>query len=118
MELRGEMLNGCGHKGEVDVFSGDGKLSWKVEFAARWSGLKIYYEAYGKELIDSVKANDRIMEEILHEPSPYHTRYEHFLDKTGAEVSMSVGKVLVAQLRLRYAPAQTLLLLVFRRRVV
>ena len=117
MELRGEMLKGCGHKGEVDVFSGNGKLSWKVEFAARWSALKINYEAYGKELIDSVKANDRIMEEILLEAPPYHTRYEHFLDKTGAKVSKSVGNVLAPQLWLKYAPPQTLLLLMFKRSV-
>ncbi len=117
MELRGEMLKGCGHKGEVDVFSGNGKLAWKVEFAARWSGLRINYEAYGKELIDSVKSNDRIMEEIFHEPSPYHTRYEHFLDKTGAKVSKSVGNVLAPQLWLRYAPPQTLLLLMYKRSV-
>jgi lysyl-tRNA synthetase, class I len=117
MELRGETLKGCGDKGEVDVFSGNGKLSWKVEFAARWSGLQINYEAYGKELIDSVKANDRIMEEILHEPPPYHTRYEHFLDKTGAKVSKSVGNVLAPQLWLRYAPPQTLLLLMYKRSV-
>ena len=117
MELRGEMLKGCGHKGEVDVFSGNGKLSWKVEFAARWSALKINYEAYGKELIDSVKANDRIMEEILREPPPYHTRYEHFLDKTGAKVSKSVGNVLAPQLWLNYAAPQTLLLLMFKRSV-
>src|SRR6266581_4702295 len=117
MELRGETLKGCGHRGEVDVFSGNGKLSWKVEFAARWSALKINYEAYGKELIDSVKANDRIMEEILGEPPPYHTRYEHFLDKTGAKVSKSVGNVLAPQLWLRYAPPQTLLLLMFKRSV-
>lgn len=117
MELRGEMLKGCGHKGEVDVFSGNGKLSWKVEFAARWSALKINYEAYGKELIDSVKANDRIIEEILLEPAPYHTRYEHFLDKTGAKVSKSVGNVLAPQLWLRYASPQTLLLLMFKRSV-
>lgn len=117
MELRGDMLEGCGHKGEVDVFSGNGKLSWKVEFAARWSALKINYEAYGKELIDSVKANDRIMEEVLDEPPPYHTRYEHFLDKTGAKVSKSVGNVLAPQLWLRYAPSQTLLLLMYKRSV-
>ena len=117
MELHGSMLKGCGHKGEVDVFSGNGKLSWKVEFAARWSALKINYEAYGKELIDSVKANDRIMEEILGEPPPYHTRYEHFLDKTGAKVSKSVGNVLAPQLWLRYAPPQTLLLLMYKRSV-
>jgi lysyl-tRNA synthetase, class I len=117
MEHRGEMLKGCGYKGEVDVFSGDGKLSWKVEFAARWSALKINYEAYGKDLISSVKANDRIMAEVLHEPPPYHTRYEHFLDKTGAKVSKSVGNVLAPQLWLRYAPPQTLLLLMYKRSV-
>ncbi len=117
MELRGETLKGCGHRGEVDVFSGNGKLSWKVEFAARWSALKINYEAYGKDLVASVKANDRIMEEILQEPPPYHTRYEHFLDKTGAKVSKSVGNVLAPQLWLRYAPPQTLLLLMYKRSV-
>ena len=74
MQLRGEQLKGCGHRGEVDVRSGEGKLSWKVEFAARWSALKINYEAYGKDLTESVRANDRIMEEILEEPAPYHTR--------------------------------------------
>jgi lysyl-tRNA synthetase class 1 len=117
MELRGEMLKGCGHIGEVDVFSGKGKLSWKVEFAARWSALKVNYEAYGKELIDSVKANDRVMEEVLGEAPPFHTRYEHFLDKTGAKVSKSVGNVLAPQLWLRYAPPQTLLLLMYKRSV-
>ena len=117
MELRGEVLKGCGHKGEVDVFSGNGKLSWKVEFAARWSALKVNYEAYGKELIDSVKTNDRVMEEVLGEPPPFHTRYEHFLDKTGAKVSKSVGNVLAPQLWLRYAPPQTLLLLMYKRSV-
>lgn len=117
MEIRGEVLKGCGHRGEVDVFSGKGKLSWKVEFAARWSALKVNYEAYGKELIDSVKANDRVMEEVLDEPPPFHTRYEHFLDKTGAKVSKSVGNVLAPQLWLRYAPPQTLLLLMYKRSV-
>jgi lysyl-tRNA synthetase class 1 len=117
MELRGATLKGCGHRGEVDVFSGRGKLSWKVEFAARWSALKVNYEAYGKELIDSVKANDRVMEEVLGEPPPFHTRYEHFLDKTGAKVSKSVGNVLAPQLWLRYAPPQTLLLLMYKRSV-
>ncbi|HZY95250.1 MAG TPA: lysine--tRNA ligase [Candidatus Bathyarchaeia archaeon] len=116
-ELSGKTLKGCGHKGETDVFSGKGKLSWKVEFAARWSALKINYEPYGKELIDSVKVNDRIMMEILEEPPPYHTRYEHFIDKRGVKISKSVGNVIAPQLWLRYASAQTLLLLMYKRSV-
>ena len=117
MELRGRKLEGCGHKGEVDIRSGDGKLSWKVEFAARWSALKISYEPYGKDLIDSVKTNDRVMEEVLGEPPPYHTRYEHFIDKTGAKMAKSTGNVIAPQLWLKYGSPQTLLLLMFKRSV-
>lgn len=117
MELRREQLKGCGHEGEVDVRKGEGKLSWKVEFAARWSALKINYEAYGKDLTESVKANDRIMEEVLGEHPPYHTRYEHFIDKTGAKLSKSTGNVIAPQLWLRYGPAQSLLLLMFKRTI-
>ncbi len=117
MQLREEQLKGCGHRGEVDVRSGEGKLSWKVEFAARWSALKINYEAYGKDLTESVRANDRIMEEILEEPAPYHTRYEHFIDKTGAKLSKSTGNVIAPQLWLRYGPPQSLLLLMYKRSV-
>ena len=29
------LLNGCGNKGELQISSGNGKLSWKSEFAAR-----------------------------------------------------------------------------------
>ncbi|HZY46298.1 MAG TPA: lysine--tRNA ligase, partial [Candidatus Bathyarchaeia archaeon] len=116
-QLRGEMLKGCGHRGEVDVRKGEGKLSWKVEFAARWSALKINYEAYGKDLTESVRANDRVMEEILGEPPPYHTRYEHFIDKTGMKISKSVGNVIAPQLWLKYGSPQTLLLLMFKRSI-
>lgn len=117
MELRGKMLEGCGHSGEVDVRTGEGKLSWKVEFAARWSALKVNYEPYGKDLIDSVKANDRVMEEVLGETPPYHTRYEHFIDKTGAKLAKSTGNVIAPQLWLEYGSPQTLLLLMFKRSV-
>jgi lysyl-tRNA synthetase, class I len=116
-KLRAETLDGCGYHGEVDIRKGEGKLSWKVEFAARWSALKVNYEGYGKDLIESVKANDRVMEEILHEPPPFHTRYEHFVDKTGSKISKSVGNIIAPQLWLKYGPPQSLLLLMFKRSV-
>jgi lysyl-tRNA synthetase, class I len=62
-------------------------------------------------------ANDRVMEEILGEPAPYHTRYEHFIDKTGAKLSKSTGNVIAPQLWLNYGPPQSLLLLMFKRSV-
>ena len=33
------LVKGCGHQGEAGIR--DGKVSWKVEFAARWKALKI-----------------------------------------------------------------------------
>ncbi|MCW3979579.1 MAG: lysine--tRNA ligase, partial [Candidatus Bathyarchaeota archaeon] len=75
MEVKGRWLEGCGHEGEVDVLAGKGKLTWKVEFAARWKALDIRFEAYGKDIADSVRVNDRICREILgHEP-PMHVQY-------------------------------------------
>ncbi|MCJ7719106.1 lysine--tRNA ligase, partial [Candidatus Bathyarchaeota archaeon] len=36
MEIKGRWIEGCGFKGEADVTKGEGKLTWKGEFAARW----------------------------------------------------------------------------------
>src|SRR5256885_10020816 len=84
---------------------------------ARLSALKINYEGDGKDLIESVRANDRVMEEVLGEAPPFHTRYEHFIDKTGSKISKSVGNVIAPQPWLKYWPPQSLPLLMFQRSV-
>ena len=116
-EIKGEQVSGCGYKGEVDIREGRGKLPWKGEFAARWTALGINFEAYGKELTDSVRVNDRICEEILSYPPPYHVRYELFLDKVGKKISKSKSAldVITPQTWFKYAPASTLILLMFKR---
>ncbi len=115
MQVQDESIKGCGHKGEVDIRSGQGKLSWKAEFAMRWAALQINFEAYGKELIDSVRVNDRICEEVLGYPAPYHITFEHFLDRGGRKLAKSTGNILAPQVWLRYGSPQTLLLLMFKR---
>lgn len=115
MEVKGRWLEGCGHKGEVDYRKGKGKLSWKVEFAARWKALDIRFEAYGKDIADSVRVNDRICQEILNWPPPSHVRYEMFLDKSGKKISKSAGNVFTPQVWLRYGSPQSLLLLTLKR---
>lgn len=114
-EVRGERLEGCGYRGEVDIKEGKGKLPWKSEFAARWDALKINFEAYGKDITDSVRVNDRICEEILGYAPPYHVQYELFLDKGGRKISKSVGNVFTPQTWLRYGSPQSLLLLMYKR---
>lgn len=114
-ELRGHMLKGCKHRGEADYSKSEGKLSWKGEFAARWAAFKINFEAYGKDIADSVRVNDRICEEILRYPPPYHVRYEMFLDKSGKKISKSLGNVFTPQVWFRYGSPQSMLLLMFKR---
>jgi lysyl-tRNA synthetase class 1 len=116
MEIKGRWLEGCGYKGEVDYTKGNGKLSWAGgEFAARWDALKINFEAFGKDIADSVRVNDRICEEILGYTPPFHIKYEMFLDKSGKKISKSIGNVFTPQVWLRYGSPQSLLLLMFKR---
>ena len=71
-EISSKIIKGCGHVGEADITKDLGKLAWKVEFAARWTAFDIRFEAYGKDIMDSVKVNDWVSDEILgiSTPSP------------------------------------------------
>lgn len=114
-EIAGKWVDGCGYEGEASIIDGQGKLSWKVEFAARWSALDIRFEAYGKDIADSVKVNDWVSDYVLNFPHPYHVKYEMFLDKSGKKISKSLGNVFTPQTWLRYGSPQSLLLLMFKR---
>lgn len=108
-------VNGCGHKGEADITKDHGKLAWKVEFAARWQAFDIRFEAYGKDIMDSVKVNDWVSDEIIGYSHPLHVKYEMFLDKSGKKISKSAGNVLTPQMWLRYGTPESILLLLFKR---
>jgi len=114
-EIGGRRVDGCGHAGEADAARGPGKLAWKVEFAARWAALDIRFEAYGKDIMDSVAVNDWVCESVLGRAPPHHARYEMFLDRAGGKISKSSGNVLTPQEWLRYGSPQSLLLLLFKR---
>jgi lysyl-tRNA synthetase class 1 len=115
LEIRGRLIEGCGHEGEADISKGEGKLTWKGEFAARWKALDIRFEAYGKDIADSVNINDRICREVLSFEPPSHARYEMFLDKGGKKISKSAGNVFTPQVWFRYGSPQSLLLLMLKR---
>jgi len=115
LEIKGKKIIGCGHEGEVDIKSGNGKLTWKSEFAARWRALDIRFEAYGKDIADSVRINDRISCEVLKFESPSHAKYEMFLDKGGKKISKSAGNVFTPQVWFKYGSPQSLLLLMLKR---
>ncbi len=109
------VLDGCGHDGIADITKDLGKLAWKVEFAARWQAFDIRFEAYGKDIMDSVKVNDWVADEILGFPHPTHVKYEMFLDKGGKKISKSLGNVVTSQSWLRYGTPKSILLLLYKR---
>jgi lysyl-tRNA synthetase class 1 len=109
------MVKGCGHDGEADITKDLGKLAWKVEFAARWAAFDIRFEAYGKDIMDSVKVNDWVSDEILNYPHPHHVKYEMFLDKEGKKISKSLGNVITAQKWLEFGNPKSILLLLYKR---
>jgi lysyl-tRNA synthetase class 1 len=115
MEVKRKWLEGCGHKGEVDYRKGMGKLSWKGEFAVRWKALDIRFEAFGKDVSDSVRVNDRICREILGWEPPVHAQYEMFLAQGGAKIAKSTGEVLTPQTWFKYGSPQSLMLLLLKR---
>ena len=110
-----KLIQGCGHSGQVKIVSGNGKLAWKVEFAARWQAFDIKFEAFGKDIMDSVKINDWISDEVLKFSHPLHAKYEMFLDKGGKKISKSAGNVLTPQMWLKYGSPESLLLLLYKR---
>ncbi len=114
-EMGRKWVEGCGHEGSADIRKGEGKLSWKVEFAARWSAFDIRFEAHGKELTDSVRINDWISDNVLSFAHPYHVVYELFQDKSGKKISKSTGNLVTPQKWLTFSSPQSLLLVYFKR---
>ncbi len=110
-------VDGCGYSGEIRVGNGNGngKLAWKVEFAARWHAFDVRFEAFGKDIMDSVRINDWVSSEILGFHHPLHIKYEMFLDKGGRKISKSAGNVLTPQMWLKYGTPESLLLLLYKR---
>jgi len=109
------VVKGCGHKGEASYLNGNGKVSWKTEFAMRWSTLQIAFEAHGKDILDSVKINDAISREVLRFEPPLHIVYEMFLDKSGKKIAKSFGNVFTPQVWFNYGNAKSLILLMLKR---
>lgn len=99
--------HGCGYKGEQSVLGAKAKVQWKADWALRWYVLRVDYELYGKDLIDSANLSGRILR-ILGGTPPLGFPFEMFLDEQGHKVSKSVGRGVTADQWTRYAPIEVL----------
>ncbi|MHC1598526.1 MAG: lysine--tRNA ligase [Candidatus Methanofastidiosia archaeon] len=107
------IVKGCGYEGIAPLRNG--KLAWKVEFAARWNAFNVAFEAFGKDILESVKVNDIIGEKILSYKRPVHAFYEMFVERGGSKISKSKGNVFTPQRWLNYGPKESLILLMLKR---
>ncbi len=95
---------GCGNKGKVSVLNGGSKLTWRVEWAARWMFLGSTCEPFGKEHAaagGSWDTGKEIAEKIFNYKPPYPIIYEHFL-VNGEKMSKSKGNVITVTDMLKF----------------
>jgi len=91
---------GCGYEGEISPFNGNGKMPWKVEWAAKWPTIGVVCETAGKDHFTKGGARTvavAISCEIFKYPPPYPSTcndigkgYEFFL-VGGKKMSTSKG---------------------------
>ena len=107
---------GCGHKGEVSPFDGNGKLPWKLEWVAKWFTFGVTIEGAGKDHCTKGGSRDvanACMREIFKKSPPTNVPYEFFLVE-GAKMSSSKGVGTSARDMTNMLPAEILRFLMIR----
>ncbi|MBI2558404.1 lysine--tRNA ligase [Candidatus Woesearchaeota archaeon] len=116
---------GCGHKGWISPYDGNGKFPWKVEWAAKWPTNSVIVETAGKDHFTkngSRTAACRIAVDVFDYPPPYPSNgYEEgqgyeFFTVGGKKMSTSKGHGLGFAESINYAPAKMLRFMLIRTR--
>jgi lysyl-tRNA synthetase class 1 len=106
----------CGHGGTMDISSGNGKLTWRVEWAARWKIFDVTCEPFGKDHAASGGSYDVskiISEEVYDYKAPYPVPYE-WITLNGDAMSKSQGVFFSPAQWLEIGPAESLNYFIFR----
>jgi len=102
----------CHETGWADFSKGEGKLSWRVDWPARWNKFPVDFEPYGKEhatLGGSYDTGKAICEKIFGSPAPYGVGYDLiYLKGFKGKMSSSIGNVISANEFLEIVPPEIL----------
>jgi len=107
---------GCGHEGEADYTKGEGKLTWRVEWPARWKLLKVTCEPFGKDhavVGGSYDTGKLIAKRVFGCKAPYPVPYE-WVSLKGKRMSSSKGVVFTLPQWLEIAEPELLRYFIFR----
>jgi lysyl-tRNA synthetase class 1 len=108
----------CGSSGDQPM-AGCGKLTWRVDWPARWAMLGVTVEPFGKDHATrggSYDTGARISREIFDFEPPLPVPYEWISLKGRGDMSSSKGNVLSIGQVLELAPPEALRYLVMRER--
>jgi len=99
-------IEGCGHEGAAALT--EGKLAWRLDWAARWKLLGVTCEPFGKDHAaagGSWDTSSVIIEEVFGYPKPLPVVYEHIL-VGGEKMSKSKGNVVALEELLEVVPPE------------
>ncbi|GAG57933.1 unnamed protein product, partial [marine sediment metagenome] len=88
-----EWAKGCGYKGKISPYDGNGKLPWKIEWAAKWFVLGTDFEGAGKDHYTkggSREIAEAVARKVYKIEAPVGVRYEFFL-VSGKKMATSKG---------------------------
>ena len=102
-----------GKKIQTDIYNGNCKLQWKVDWAMRWFTFDVDFEMYGKDLTESAILSSKVCK-VLGKTPPSGFAYELFLDEKGEKISKSKGNGITIEEWLNYASPESLSLYMFQ----
>ena len=107
---------GCGYRGKMSPFNGNGKLPWKLEWCAKWKTFPVTIEGAGQD--HSTKGGSRdvamaCLREIFGQEPPLNCPYDFFL-VGGAKMSSSKGIGVTSRQMADFLPPEILRFLLIR----
>jgi len=108
----------CGGRGTVSM-RGGGKLTWRVDWPARWARIPVTIEPFGKDHATkggSYETGARICREVFDAPPPFPVTYEWISFKGMGDMKKSKGNVLSVHRMLEVVPPEVLRYLVVKTR--
>ncbi|MBM4237421.1 MAG: lysine--tRNA ligase, partial [Euryarchaeota archaeon] len=101
----------CGYEGKADIRKDDGKLPWRIEWAAKWKVFGVTCEPFGKDHAAAGGSYDtgvRFAREIFGIEPPYPIPYEFIQLKGKGQMHKSSGNVVTGVDALKITPAPVL----------
>lgn len=107
----------CGHSGKADIRKADGKMPWRVEWAAKWKVFGVTCEPFGKDHAAAGGSYDtgvRLAKEIFGIEPPRPIPYEFVQLKGKGQMHKSTGSSVTGVDALNITPAQVMNYIILR----